>query len=53
MPEGAEVWRWREEIMEDGKVVEVRNSYAVSVEGEETVYPEAYESYYAEDSYWG
>ncbi len=53
VPEGAEVWRWREEIMEDGKVVEVRNSYAVSVEGEETVYPEAYESYYAEDSYWG
>lgn len=53
VPEGAEVWRWQEEIMENGEVVEVRNSYAVSVEGEETVYPEVYESYYAKDSYWG
>ena len=53
VPEGAEVWRWQEEIMENGEVVEVRNSYAVSVEGEETLYPEVYASYYAKDSYWG
>lgn len=53
VPEGAEVWRWQEEIMKDGEVVEVRNSYSVSVEGEGTVYPEEYESYYEEDSYWG
>lgn len=53
VPEDAEVWRWQEEIMENGEVAEVRNSYAVSVEGEETVYPEVHESYYAEDSYWG
>lgn len=53
VPEGAEVWRWQEEIMENEEVVEVRNSYAVSVEGEETVYPEVYASYYAKDSYWG
>ena len=53
VPEGAEVWRWQEEIMEDGEVAEVINSYAVEVEGEETIYPERYESYYEEDSYWG
>ena len=53
VPEGAEVWRWPEEIMEDGEVAEVINSYAVEVEGEETIYPERYESYYEEDSYWG
>lgn len=52
-PADAEVWRWQEEIMENGEVAEVRNSYAVSVEGEENVYPEAYETYYEEDSYWG
>lgn len=51
-PEGADVIRWQEEIMENGKVVEVKNSYAV-MQGEDTVYPEVYESYYAEDSYWG
>lgn len=52
-PKGAEVIRWQEIIMEDGEVAEVKNSYAVTIEGEETVYPEVYESYYAEDSYWG
>lgn len=51
-PEGADVIRWQEEIMENGKVVEVKNSYAV-MQGEDTVYPEVYESYYEEDSYWG
>lgn len=53
VPEGAEVWRWQEEIMEDGEVVKVINSYAVEAEGEETLYPKEYESYYEEDSYWG
>ena len=55
MPEDAEVWRWQEEIMEDGEVAEVINSYAIEAEGEETIYTdsERYESYYAKDSYWG
>ena len=55
VPEDAEVWRWQEEIMEDGEVAEVINSYAIEAEGEETIYTdsERYESYYAKDSYWG
>lgn len=52
-PDVAEVIRWQEEIMENGETAEVKNSYAVKREGEETVYPDAYESYHAEDSYWG
>lgn len=51
-PDVVEVIRWREEMMENGEVAEVKDSYAVKREGEETVYPDAYESYYAEDSYW-
>lgn len=51
-PDVVEVIRWREEIMENGEVVEVKDSYAVEREGEETAYPDAYESYFAEDSYW-
>lgn len=52
-PEMVEVIRWQEEIMENGEVAEVKTSYAVERKGEETVYPEAYESYYEEDSFWG
>lgn len=51
-PEDALVWHWQEEIMENGRMVEVKNFYAVEVTGEETVYPEALEHYYVEDSYW-
>lgn len=52
-PDVVEVIRWQEEIMENGEVVEIRNSYGIQRKGEEMVYPEVYESYYAEDSYWG
>lgn len=52
-PEDAEVWRWQEEIYENGEIAEVKNSYAVELAGEETVYPEELEHYYAADSYWG
>lgn len=52
-PDVVEVIRWREEIMENGEAAEVKDSYGIKREGEETVYPDAYESYYAEDSYWG
>ncbi|MDE7247492.1 MAG: hypothetical protein K2N43_06365 [Lachnospiraceae bacterium] len=48
-----EVICWQEAIMENGEVVEIRNSYGIQRKGEEMVYPEIYESYYAEDSYWG
>lgn len=51
-PDVVEVIRWQEQIMENGEVAEVKNSYGVKREGEETVYPDAYASYYAEDSYW-
>lgn len=52
-PENAEVWRWEEEIYENGRVAEVKTCYAVEIAGEETVYPEELECYYEEDSYWG
>lgn len=52
-PEVVEVIRWQEKIYENGEVAEVKNSYGVEREGENMVYPEVYESYYAQDSYWG
>lgn len=52
-PDVVEVIHWQEEIMENGEVVEIRNSYGIKRKGEEMVYPEVYESYYEEDSYWG
>lgn len=53
MPEGVGVWCWTEEIFENGEVTEVKTSYAADAAGEESIYPEALEAYYAEDSYWG
>lgn len=52
-PDVVEVIRWQEEIVENGEVVEIRNSYGIQRKGEEMVYPEVYESYYEGDSYWG
>ena len=53
VPENAEVWQWVERIYEDGKVAETRSFVIAHVEGEKDEYPEAYEKFYEEDSYWG
>lgn len=53
VPEGAEVWRWVEEIYENGKVAETKSFVIACVEGEENEYPEGCERFFEEDSYWG
>lgn len=53
LPEEAALIRYQEKIFENGEAAEVKNAYAVRIEGEEEVIPACCNAYYAEDSYWG
>lgn len=53
LPEKAGLIRWQEWILESEGMGTIKNAYAVLFEGAEDRYPKVYESYFAQDSYWG